>query len=95
MTWKNPSQPTASYFEEANIRLIFSELKTRFGFPEKEWKNRFADYCKQHQVTDPMEGFHKFGNDVINPVLNEILCRKSGYPKFQKMVEYVTRKGWR
>jgi hypothetical protein len=95
MKWKNPPPPGPTYFEEAYIRLIWSELHTRFGFPVDAWKKRFSQYCELSKIIDPIEGFYKFGNEVINPVLNEILCRKTGYPTFQNMVEYVTKKGWR
>jgi hypothetical protein len=86
------SPPRASYYEETYIRLVWTELQLRFGFPTKPWKKRFVDYCQQNNITDPVEGFYKFGNDVLNPVLNEILCRKRGYPTFQRLVEYVTKK---
>lgn len=84
-----------TYFEEANIRLVWNELSTRFGFPLKEWKKRFSDYCNQERVKNEIEGFYKFGNSVINPVLNEILCRKKGYPTFHNLFEYVVKKGGR
>jgi hypothetical protein len=95
MKWQNPSPPSATYFEEANIRLVWRELECRYGFPLEPWKKRFADYCDKSQIKDPIEGFYKFGNEVINPVMNEILCRRSGHPTFLKFVEYVLRKGWR
>jgi hypothetical protein len=29
-----------------------------------------------------IEAFYIFGHEIINPVLNELLCRRSGYPTF-------------
>jgi hypothetical protein len=91
------NRPTQSpfHFEEAYFRLVWSELRTRFGFPVRDWKQRFRYYCERSRITDPVEGFYKFGNKVINPVLNEILCRKKGHPTFQNLVEYVAKKGWK
>ncbi len=92
MKWQDPPPLSAAYFEEANIRLVWSELHTRFGFPLEPWKKRFDEYCKRSLTKDRVEGFYLFGNDVINPVLNGILCRKSGHPTFLKLVEYVAKR---
>jgi hypothetical protein len=95
MNSQNPRSSGLAQFEEAYVRLVWSELHTRFGFPVHDWKKRFLNYCQQSRINDPVEGFYKFGNEVINPVLNEILCRKTGHPTFQKLVEYVAKKGWK
>ena len=92
MNWKNSPPPSATHFEEANIRIGWSELHTRFGFPLEPWKKRLDDYRKRSNIKDPVEAFYQFGNVVINPVLNEILCRKSGYPTFLRLVEYVGKR---
>lgn len=82
------------YYEQGYINLVWRELESRFGFPLKNWQKRFAEYCDAKRV-DSVTGFYHFGHDVINPVLNEILCRRSGYPTFQKLVEYVMKRGWK
>lgn len=83
-----------TYFEEASIRQVWRELHTRFGFPVDPWKKRFSEYISERKIRDEVHGFYLFGNDVVNPVLNEILCRRKGHPTFQKMFEYVTKRGY-
>ncbi len=83
-----------SYYEQGNINLVWRELESRFGFPRKQWSKRFKEYCEVKRL-DPVNGFYYFGHDIINPILNELLCRKFGYPTFQKLVEYVTKRGWK
>jgi hypothetical protein len=94
MNWQNPPPHSATYFAEANIKLVWRELNCRYGFPLEPWKKRFANYCDQSQIKDRIAGFYKFGDEIINPVMNEILCRSSSYPTFQEFVGDVLRKGW-
>jgi hypothetical protein len=80
-------------FTEMHIQLTWNELHERFGFDLKTWKKKFSDYLmKQPRQTDVVSAFLRFGNDRINPLLNEILGRASGYPTFQRFTEYITSK---
>jgi len=88
-----PNDP--AYWDEANIKLVLRELKDHFGFPVEPWNEKLNGYCLENKIEDRMEGFIKLGTEVINPILNNILCRKSGYPTFQKFFEFVVKKGWR
>jgi len=86
-------------FTAFHIDNVWYELKNRFGFNTREWRFRFADYREQlgkgrrDLEHDLVSDFYYFGNEKINPVLNEILCRRNGYPTFNYLTEYVvTRK---
>jgi hypothetical protein len=78
-------------FKEAHIQKVLMELQMRFGFPAKNWKVRFGNYPTKNGV-DVVGKFMYFGNEIINPLLNEILCRRSGYPTFNNLCDYVTGK---
>ena len=78
-------------FEEHHIKEVFIELQDRFGFPAKEWKEKFDTY-KMNYKTDIVGRFFHFGSHAINPILNEILCRPSGFPTFNKLCDYVVGK---
>lgn len=79
-------------FEEHHIKLVLTELQNRFGFPVKEWKEKLDNY-KMRDKTDHVGRFFHFGNHTINPILNDILCRPSGFPTFNKLCDYVLKKG--
>ena len=77
-------------FSEMHISMTWDELHDRFGFDLKTWKKKFSDYLmKQPRETDIVAAFFRFGNDRINPLLNEILGRTSGFPTFQRFTEYI------
>jgi hypothetical protein len=76
-----------------HIQITWQELNERFGFELKAWKKKFHDYrMKQPSNADVVGVFFKFGNDRINPLLNEILGRSSGFPTFNRLVDYITKK---
>jgi hypothetical protein len=80
-------------FTEMHIDITWKELHERFGFDLKTWKKKFSDYLmKQPRETDIVSAFNRFGNDRINPLLNEILGRASGFPTFQRFTEYISTK---
>jgi hypothetical protein len=80
-------------FSEMHIQLTWEELHTRFGFDLKTWKKKFHDYrSKNAREKDEVALFYRFGNDRINPILNEILGRSPGFPTFNRLVVYITRK---
>jgi hypothetical protein len=80
-------------FSEMDISRTWDELHERFGFDLKTWKKKFSDYLmKQPREADIIGAFFRFGNDRINPLLNEILGRASGFPTFQRFTEYITAK---
>lgn len=80
-------------FQEQHIHHTWEELHNRFGFDLKTWKKKFNDYLmKQPRETDLVSAFFRFGNDRINPILNEILGRSSGFPTFQRFTEYIQSK---
>ncbi len=80
-------------FSEMHISYAWDELHDRFGFDLPAWKKKFNDYLvKQPRETDTVSAFLRFGNDRINPLLNEILGRASGFPTFQRFTEYITNK---
>ena len=80
-------------FQERHITIIWQELKERFGFNVKAWKQRFEDYFdKQPRTVSKAEAFYKFGSAEINMILNRILCRNDSYPTFKRFIEYVVKK---
>lgn len=90
---KGQRVPTVHEFSEMHISHAWDELHDRFGFDLKTWKKKFNDFLmKQPRETDMVSAFFRFGNDRINPLLNEILGRASGFPTFQRFTEYVTSK---
>ena len=76
-------------FEEIHIQETWDELTDRFGFNEKAWKEKFNNYIAHQPNTDTVDGFMKFGNLFINPLLNSILGRADSHPSFTKLLEYV------
>ena len=80
-------------FSEMHITITWEELHGRFGFDIKTLKKKFNDYLLKHpRETDVVAAFYRFGNDRINPLLNEILGRASGFPTFQRFTEYIATK---
>jgi hypothetical protein len=86
-------QNIINHFDEYHITLTWNELHERFGFDLKSWKQRFRDeFYKQPRSTSEVEFFLIFGNRFINPLLNDILGRRSLHPTFNKLVDYVIDK---
>lgn len=80
-------------FSEMHINHTWDELHERFGFDLTTWKKKFNDYLmKQPRETDLVSAFLRFGNDRLNPLLNEILGRSSGFPTFNRLTTYVAKK---
>jgi hypothetical protein len=86
--------PRTNYnFEEPHIEHVWKELHERFGFNLKHWKAKFEWYKGIHNKNpDEVSLFYWFGYETINPVLNQIIGRSSGYPTFQNLTEYVAKK---
>ena len=85
-------QDIAKKLTEYHVSLVWRELNERFGFDELKWKVRFGEYFKRRpRGTNLADAFYGFGNVHINPVLNEILCRKTEHPTFNKFVAYVVQ----
>ena len=80
--------------EEYHITLIWGELKERFGFDIKKWKqHKFPQFLrKQPRGVSEIDAFYRFGNDFINPLLNDILGRPPAYPTFNNLVNYIVKK---
>ena len=80
-------------FQEIHVKMVWEELRDRFGFNIKDWKKKFADYlAKQQRNTHELDAFLKFGINDLNPVLNSILCRQHYHPTFMNLVEYILSK---
>jgi hypothetical protein len=77
-------------FEEMHVRVVWEELKVRFGFNVVSWKKRFSEYLsKQPRNTHELDAFLKFGVTFLNPVINQVLCREPNHPTFMKLIEYI------
>ena len=77
-------------FQEYHINKTWDLLEEKFSFNKKEWKKRFSDYLtKRPANTDETGAFLKFGNQTINPLLNEILYRNILYPTFNNLTRFV------
>ncbi|MBL7858619.1 MAG: hypothetical protein JNM57_13095 [Cyclobacteriaceae bacterium] len=91
-----PARPVRTLqhdFELMHIDRVWDELHTLFHFDKKGWKKRFAEYLlRQKRGVSEVEAFFRFGNDQINPVLNEILSRRNGYDTFNSLCRYVLNK---
>ena len=75
------------YMEEIHINQVFDELEERFGFPKREWKQKFkAHLDKQPKGESDLGVFLKFGNKHINPILNGILLRGELFDTFNKLM---------
>jgi hypothetical protein len=77
-------------FKEYHIQSVLNELQIRFGFPLKHWQKKFSAYGTRE--SDIVGRFLYFGNEVINPILNGILCRNPGHPTFNNLCAYVVTK---
>ncbi len=76
-------------FQEYHINKTWDLLEEKFSFNKKEWKKRFRDYLIKRPNTDEIGAFLKFGNQTINPILNEILCRNILYPTFNNLTQFI------
>ena len=77
-------------FQEYHINKTWDLLEEKFSFNKKEWKKRFNDYLSKRPAnTDEIGAFLRFGNQTINPILNEILGRNILYPTFNNLTRFV------
>jgi hypothetical protein len=77
-------------FNEVQMAGVWQLLGKRFGFNVPEWRMRFREYqLRYHRDLMEVEAFLVFGNKVLNPLLNQILQRKEGFPTFNRMVYFV------
>jgi hypothetical protein len=84
------SKETENDFSEHHISKVWNELHERFGFNLKYWKAQFEEDLKRVSRSDSIESaFYQFGCVRINPLINQILGRTSGYPTFQNLIEYI------
>ena len=82
-------------FREHHIDLVFKELHERFSLNVKFWKEQYQSKLRsQPRHVDEVGYFLKFCNQYINPLLNSLLGRYDQHPTFNKLVEYVMRKGY-
>src|SRR5258708_33068817 len=80
-------------FEEMHVKVVWEELKERFGFNIAFWKKRFSEYLtKQPRNTHELDAFLKFGVTFINPILNQTLGREAYHPTFMNLVEYILKR---
>ncbi len=80
-------------FDYAHIKLVWQELHDRFGFNVEGWKEKFQeDLQKQKREVSELYYFFTFCNNHINPILNDILCRKRVHPTFNNLVKYILTK---
>ncbi|MFZ5999484.1 MAG: hypothetical protein ACOYW3_03180 [Bacteroidota bacterium] len=81
------------YMDGVHIQQVWTELSARFGFPEKKWKEKFKKHLAAHRGSEEEVGmFLRFGNANINPILNALLLRSTGYGTFNALCEYVIKK---
>jgi hypothetical protein len=86
------SSDSINDFQEMHILIVWDELRLRFGFDLKAWKNDFSSFlASQPRNTTETDAFIQFGNRRINPVLNSILRRNELYPTFNNLILYVVR----
>jgi hypothetical protein len=85
------NKPYQYEFQEYHITKVWNYLHDHFGFNIPKWKERFNDYKskQRRREEDEIGYFNRFGNQHINPVLNEILGRSILYPTFNALVEYI------
>jgi hypothetical protein len=84
------SKQAEDEFEEIHIRKIWTELRERFGFNLKYWNAEYDKYQqKQPRDMHDVSVFFRFGNDRINPLLNVILGRASGFPTFNNLCTWI------
>ncbi|MEQ1588543.1 MAG: hypothetical protein ABL895_21835, partial [Cyclobacteriaceae bacterium] len=95
MQRRHPEPYPNIFFEMdgVHIQQVFDELADRFGFPEKLWKAKWrAHLDKQARGEDEVGLFLKFGNEHINPILNQLLLRTYSHATFSNLCEYVIKK---
>ncbi|MCE2996941.1 MAG: hypothetical protein ACK5RG_10120 [Cyclobacteriaceae bacterium] len=75
--------------DEVHIQKVFDLLTDRFGFPA-EWRKVWKEHLdKQPRGADEIGLFLEFGTARIEPILNALLLRHSGYSTFAKLCEYI------
>jgi len=83
-------RPVFNEFQEAHIEKVWALLHEKFHFNLPEWKKEFKGFLgKQPRNTDITDAFLIFGSRFIDPVLNDILKRRNGYPTWNRLIEYV------
>ena len=87
------SLTVANDFQEIHIPYVWEELHARFGFDIQKWsKDKFPMYLRQQRHASRLDAFMTFGNDRINPLLNELLCRPVNHPTFNRLLHHVLQK---
>jgi hypothetical protein len=89
MNRNRPNMRIEHQFEEVHIKLVWAELKNRFGFNVPEWKKKYFAEWNKNRADDEVSFFLVYMNKHINPLVNKILCRPDLYPTMNKLAEYV------
>ena len=83
-------RPVFREFEEARVAKVWDVLKTTFHFNVSEWKKEYESFLgKQPRNTDNADAFLIFGSRFIEPILNQILKRRTGHPTWNKLIDHV------
>jgi hypothetical protein len=86
------SENPFDYMDALHVEQVWTELNSRFGFPEKKWKEKFKKHlATQRDRNEEIGVFLRFGNANINPILNALLLRNTGYTTFNGLCEYVIK----
>ena len=76
-----------------HIDKTWTLLEEKFCFNVKAWRQDYNAYCqKQGSRMSEQEAFVEFGREMINPLLNKILARKSYHNTWGSMLEYIVKK---
>jgi hypothetical protein len=76
-------------FDREDIERVWEYLGKKFGFNVPAWKidfeNSFLDSRRDGSIQDQ---FMEFGKKKIEPVLNDVLCRKD-FPTWIKLLGFL------
>ena len=76
-------------FDRDNIERVWAYLGKKFGFNIPAWKKDFEDSLLVSRRDKSVQvQFMEFGKRRIEPVLNDILCRKS-FPTWINLLAFL------
>jgi len=89
-------RPIKGDFNEYHMEYFWKFLNQKFGFNTKEWEARYFRYHLEQRdggrQMRHLDTFYRFGIKFIQPILNQILCRRELHPTFHNLCNYIAKK---
>jgi hypothetical protein len=76
-------------FDSKDIDKVWEYLGKKFGFNVPEWKTDFKNsFLTSKRDKSVQDQFMEFGKKKIEPILNDVLCRK-GVPTWINLLGFL------